>query len=131
MRVTIHEREPSLTVDGLANLDEIIADATKQAKSRGLISVILLNDENDNQLGLAVGGDETVLSFTYGHGNPPYYASKGNLNVEEPIFTCFLLYEHHTEFLRKYVIPFQIGINACHEFYETGKLPSCVAWVEV
>jgi hypothetical protein len=131
MRVTIHEKEPTLTADGLDNLDEIISAATEQAKSRGLISVILLNDENDNQLGLAVGGEETVLSFTYGHGNPPYYASKGNLDVEGPVFTCFLLYEHHTEFLRKYVIPLQLGIRACHEFYRTRKLPSCVAWVEV
>jgi hypothetical protein len=90
-----------------------------------------LNDDDNNQLGLAVGGNETVLSFTYGHGDPPYYASKGKLDTDEPIFTCFLLFEHHTEFPRRQVIPFNDGVLACHEFYNLGNLPSRIEWIEV
>jgi hypothetical protein len=131
MKVTIHEKEPSIIIVGLDQLDEIIAKAGERAKSKNFSSVILLNDDNDNQLGLAVGGNETVLTFTYSHGDPPYYVSKGKLDVEEPVFTCFLLFEHHTEFLRKWVIPVESGIAACHQFYNTGGLPSCIEWVEV
>ncbi len=131
MKVIAHEKEPVIIVNGLVHLDEIISNAIERAKGKGLLSVILLNDDDDNQLGLVVGGDETVLSFTYSHSNPPYYASKGKLDIDEPVLTCFLLFEHHTEFSRKQVIPFNDGISACHEFFKFGNLPSCIEWIEV
>ena len=131
MKVTIHEKEPVIIVDGLEHLNKIISNTIERAKGKGFFSVILLSDDDENELGLAVGGDETVLSFTYGRDNMPYYASKGKLDTEEPVFTCFLLFEHHTEFLRKWVIPFEIGIKACHEFFNSGDLPTCIEWVEV
>jgi len=130
MKVTVIDREPAIVVDGLEHLDKIIFGATERAKSQGLIGVVLLHSDNENELGLAVGGDETVLFFKYSHGNIPYYASKGKLNKEEPVFTCFLFFEHHTEFLRKWVIPFEFGILACHEFFSSGDLPKCIEWVE-
>jgi hypothetical protein len=54
---------------------------------------------------MVVGGDETVLGFDYRHRNPPYYSSRGPSNGEEPILSCQLTFQHHTEFPRKYVIP--------------------------
>jgi hypothetical protein len=130
MKVTVHDKETPIVVDGLDHLDKIIAEAVEQAKSDELIGVILLQSDTGNELGLAVGSEETVLFFNYGHGNIPYYASKGELNKEEPAFTCFLFFEHHTEFLRKWVIPFELGLLACHEFYNSGDLPKCIEWVE-
>jgi hypothetical protein len=131
MKITVHEKEPVIIVSELAHLDEIISNSVERAKGEGFLSLILLNDDGDNQLGLVVGGDETVLSFTYSHSNPPYYASKGKLNTDEPVLTCFLLFEHHTEFSRKQVIPFNYGVSACHEFFKSGNLPSCIEWIEV
>ena len=60
---------------------------------------------NGNVITMVVGGDETVLGFDYGHRNPPYYSSRGPSNGEEPILSCQLTFQHHTEFPRKYVIP--------------------------
>ncbi len=131
MNVAVQKEEPPITVLGLDHLDEIIANATQQAKSSGLISVILLDNDAGDLLGLAVGGDETVVTFIYGHSSPPHYVSKGTLDVEEPVFTCFALFSYPTKFSRKCVIPIELGITACHEFYNTGSLPKCIEWVEV
>jgi hypothetical protein len=131
MKVVVDERESAIAVEGLKHLDEIIADAVERAKREGVLGTILLKNDYDDELGLAVGSNETVLSFNYGHGDPPYYVSKGKLDTEEPILTCYFLFQHHTEFLRKWIIPFNAGVLACHEFYNSGNLPSCIEWVEV
>ena len=131
MKVVVDENQPVLDVTGIKHLEEIIISAVERAKSEGILSIIQLKNGNDDELQFVVGGSETVLSFHYSHGDPPYYASKGNLDAEEPVLTCYLLFRHHTEFLRKWVIPFSTGMSACHEFHETGNLPGCIVWIEV
>ena len=79
---------------------------------------------------MVVGGDETVLSYTHGHRNPPYYASRGADARSKPVMTCYVGLVHHTEFPRKYVIPFEKGLIAAHEFAESGLLPQSIEWVE-
>src|SRR5262249_7613407 len=131
MRAVVDENQKALEVNGSKHLDVIIISAIERAKDEGILGIIQLINDNNDELQLVVGSHETVLSFSYGHGNPPYYASKGNLAVEEPVLTCYLLFQHHTEFLRKWVIPFEAGVLACHQFYESGNLPSCIEWIEV
>ena len=131
MKVIVDEKEPAIVVEGLKHLDEIIANAIERAKSEEILGIVLLKNSNDDELGLVVGSDKTVLSFNYGHGNSPYYVSKGTLDTKAPVLTCYFLFQHHTEFLRKWVIPFNIGILACHEFYNSENLPSCIEWAEV
>jgi hypothetical protein len=80
---------------------------------------------------MVVGGCETVLSFEYGHLDPPYYASKGESDDDEPILTCFLTFQHHTEIPRRSVIPYANGMNAVAEFFDSGNLPTCISWEEV
>jgi len=107
MKLTVSENEHPLAIHELDHLIQSINIVIKQAKDQNLLSIIFLDADNGNSLSVVVGGEETVLGFTYGHKDPPYYASKGKQNIDEPIMTCFLLFQHHTEFSRKHVIPFK------------------------
>lgn len=80
---------------------------------------------------MVLGGEETVLGFDYGHLDPPYYASKSESDKDEPLLTCFLTFAHHTEFPRRYVIPYADGVKAVAEFLDSGGLPTCIVWEEV
>ena len=95
-----------------------------------MLSMVFLKADNGNSLGMVVGGDETMLHFSYGHENPSYFVSKGELNIDEPIMPCFLLFQQHTEFQRKHVIPLAKGLLAVHEFYASNTLPTSIEWVE-
>lgn len=80
---------------------------------------------------LVVGGEETVIGFNYGHGDPPYYASLGAAEADSPILTAYVGLEHHTEFPRRWVVPFDVGKQAASEFLATGKRPRALNWVEL
>jgi len=131
MEIIFREKEPAIELHGLTHLDQLIDAAAKQAKDQGILSIICLNADNGNSLSIVVGSDETVLSFTYGHQDPPYYASKGESDIDEPIMTCYFLFEHYTEFSRKQVIHITIGLMAVHEFYQSITLPTSIEWIEV
>jgi immunity protein Imm1 of predicted polymorphic toxin system len=131
MKIFFHEKETGTEIKRMSHLDKLLAKASKQAKHKNILSIIFLMADNRNKLGVVVGGDETVLHFSYDHENPPYYVSKGEQDIDEPSMTCFLLFDHHTEFPRKYVIPFDKGLLAIHEFYESVTLPTFIEWVEV
>ena len=131
LRVTVHENEPPIVVASDAHLDEVIQLAAEEARAKGILTILLVEAANDNSIGLVVGGKETVLGFTYGHRQPPYYASRGDATTDEPVLTCFGCFEHHTEFPRSSVIPLERGMQALHEFALSAELPRCVEWVEV
>jgi hypothetical protein len=131
MKVHIHEESPLVEVHDLDHLKRIILDAGKWAKERDLLSLISLVAPNDNTLDLVIGGYETVLRFNYGHQSPPYYASLGKFNSDEPVMTCYFLFKHHTEFRRKHIMELTDGLNAVYEFYDTNDLPKCIVWMEV
>jgi|RhiMethySRZTD1v2_1073278.scaffolds.fasta_scaffold424344_2 hypothetical protein len=76
------------------------------------LNIVSIEAENGNTLGVVVGDEESSLSFTYAHLNPPYYASRGNSSGHQPVLTCFLALEHHTEFSREWVIPTQEAFSA-------------------
>lgn len=98
------------------------------------LGVIVIEAANKNSITMVVrSSTETVFGFDYGHGNPPYYVSKGISNEVEPVMmTCYLAFAHHTEFPRKFVIiPVADGVEAVKEFIGSGELPTCNTWEEV
>ena len=131
MKIILYENQTPVIVQGLEHLDKVISDATEEARHEKSLSFIYLVSDNENEMGFVVGSDETVLGFDSGSKDPPYFASKGENESEEPVMTCYLYFEHHTEFPRKYVIPFIDGLKAVHEFYLTGNLPKCVDWIKL
>jgi len=75
--------------------------------------------------------EETVQVFNFSGEDPPYYASKGMSNDDEPLMTCYITFQHHTDFPRRHVIPFADGVKAVHQFLDTNDLPTCVEWGRV
>lgn len=110
---------------------DAVAVGVEESNRRGHLGLINLEVPGGNVSSIVVGSEETVLSFVYGHGNPPYYVSRGKAESIDPVFTCFLLFEHHTEFARRNVIPMPDGIKAAREFFAVNDLPKSVAWEEV
>ena len=130
LSIAIVERSSPTDVQDEAALHAVLRFATDAAVAAGRLNVLLLTAPNGNELTLVVGGTETVLGFTYGHGDPPYFASQGTDSAVEPVLTGYYLLGHHTEFPRYTVVPMALGTLAAGEFLTTAALPSCVQWVE-
>ena len=131
LQVRIREDAGPLKVEDDNQLDEVLRTATEEARKSGTVGAILIEAANGNVITMVVGGDETVLGFDYGHHDPPYYSSRGPSNEDEPILTCRLTLQHHTEFPRKCVIPIADGVKAIRQFLHSGDLPACINWEEV
>lgn len=128
LQLTIHENEPRQQDTSLVELDGAINEAAKEARRLETLNIIFIRVPNGNEVSLVVGGEQTAVGFTYGNQDPPYYVSKGPEETEEPVFTAFVSLSHHTEFPRKWVIPWTQGIQAVHEFVESGDLPAGIEW---
>ena len=129
--IRVRDRDEAVHISTSAALDRVIQSAGEEARACDMLNIIFLDAPNGNELGMVVGGAETVLSFVYGHRDPPYYASRGAANNPHPVMTCFVGLAHHTEFPRTYVVPYARGLIAAHEFAETGSLPSSMEWSTV
>ena len=128
LRITTHEEQPRETVSGMSSLDDILYTASEESRIRKMLNGIILEAENGNTLLLVVGSEETVLIFNYGGPDPPYYASKGNSDDDDPMLTCYITFQHHTEFPRRYVIPFVEGLKAARQFLGSDDPPACITW---
>lgn len=129
--VTIHERQPAVRVQSAQQLDTVLSQADDEARARGMLNLVFIEAENGNNLSLVVGGRQSTAAFNYAHGDPPYLASKGLSDDDDPVLTCYGSLHHHTEFPRKWVIPIAAARLAAREFFELGALPTCIEWVEV
>ena len=112
------------------HLDEVLRTASEEARVTKKLNGVTIESDNGNRLLVVVGSNESVLVFNYGGEDPPYYASKGASDNHEPLMTCYIAFQHHTEFSRKHVIPFVDGVRAVHEFLATDDLPRCINWEE-
>lgn len=131
IRASIYDRAPELILSDISALDAALDKASLEARAKGKLNIIVLGAPNRDWLSLVVGGDETVVGFNYGDGNPPYYASLGAEQTDVPVLTAFMGLEHHTEFPRRWVIPDSDGRQAAREFLLTGERPCSLRWVEV
>jgi hypothetical protein len=131
LRIITHDGKEPITVQDRKTLTAVLEATSDEARSKNLLSAVVLYAENRNSITMVVGGSETVLGFDYGHRDPPYYSSKGESDDDEPILTCFLTFQHHTEFPRRSVIPYTNGMNAVTDFLDSGNLPTCISWEEV
>jgi len=109
----------------------VLDEASAEARAIGRLNIVLLSAPNRDWLGIVVGGEDTVVSFNYGHGDPPYYASVGAATTDEPVLTAYVGLEHHTEFPRRWVVPSLVGRQAAREFLDTGKRPTLLGWEEL
>lgn len=130
-RITIYEDRDPIEVHSIRDLESTIREAAAHARSEDCPNIIFVEAPNGNNLSIVVGADETVLGFTYGHNDPPYYLSRGVADTDDPVFTAYVSMNHHTEFCRRNVIPIAEGLAAVREFAESAELPNCATWDEV
>ena len=130
VRATVEDSTPELVIGSVAELDRLLDVTTTQAQDVHLLNIVFLRAANGDQLSLVVGGDETVLVFTHGHGNPPYFASDGASPSDEPFLTAYAGLVHHTEYPRRWVVPMSLGRKAAVEFLISSNRPAAVHWVE-
>lgn len=128
---SIYDRAPEPILSDVSSLDAALDNASIEARAKRRLNIIVLGAPNGDWLSLVVGGEETVVGFSYGHGNPPYYASEGTEQKDEPVFTAFMGLEHHTEFPRRWVVPDAVGREAARNFLLTGEQPSLLRWIDV
>jgi hypothetical protein len=131
IHASIHDRAPERVLSDVKALDAVLDEASAEARTVGKLNVVVLSAPNRDWLSLVLGGEETVVSFNYGHGDPPYFASVGAAETDEPVLTAFVGLQHHTEFPRRWVVPVAAGRQAAREFFSTGQRPSSLAWEEV
>jgi Immunity protein Imm1 len=131
IRASIKDQAPEVVLKTAEALDAVLDEASAEAQAKGRLNIVLLSAPNRDWLSLVVGGDETVVSFNFGHGDPPYYASVGDAQTNELVLTAFVGLEHHTEFPRRWVIPTVAGRQAAREFLATGERPNSLRWEEL
>lgn len=131
LRAAIKDQAPEPIVSSEAALDATLDEASAEARAAGKLNIVLLTAPNRDWLTIVVGGEETVVGYNYGHGDPPYYVSAGQAQADDPVLTAYLGLEHHTEFPRRWVIPIAAGRQAAREFLTTGKRPESIEWTEV
>jgi hypothetical protein len=131
LRASIRDQAPDRIVNSEEALDAAFEEASAEARARGMLNIVLLTAPNRDWLSIVVGDEETVLGYNYGHGDPPYYASAGEAEADDPVLTAYSGLEHHTEFPRRWVVSFAVGKLAAREFLATGKRPASIRWTEV
>ena len=130
LRITSREDEPAIVVEDATHLDQALDAASQEARTANKLNGLVIEADNGNRLLFVVGGEETALLFNYGGEDPPYYASKGAREDEHAWMTFYTNFQHHTEFPRRFVIPFADGVKAVHQFFDTDELPTCINWEE-
>jgi hypothetical protein len=130
-RLLVYVTEGSaLRVQSNDELADVLAEAKARAEKAERLAAITLEADGGAVLSLVVGGAESVLAFQASF-DPPYFASKGPSDEDQPYLECYLHFEHHTEFPRASVISIGNAELAAYEFLETGVRPECVKWQEV
>ena len=131
VKLIVRENEAPVEVNSIEELDAAISKAAQESSEAGCPNIIFIEAPNGNELSLVVrANQDTVLGFTYGQRAPPYYVSKGDADSDHPVLTAFVALEHHTEFPRRWVVPFGDGMLAVRQFVETGDQPTAISWEE-
>jgi hypothetical protein len=117
-------------VNSMSELDALLDRIHNATAQDRLNDIVIVSPTGDN-IAIVMGASETVLSWISADGDPPYFASRGESEKIEPVFTCFLYGSEHTEYARRNVIPTERGREALRNFFATGKRPSNIEWEEV
>ncbi len=128
--VTVDEKREPVRVSGASQLRSTLDEAANDARAHGLLNVAYVTVPAGHVMGIVLGGDDSALTFTYDHRNPPYLASRGTATVVDPVLTCYVSYTHHTELPRYSVIPLSLAMETVQDFAASGTLPGTVQWAE-
>jgi hypothetical protein len=85
--------------------------------------------EGAGTLGIVLGGERSFLHHVPVHVQPPYFASAGEQERDEP-FVFFVGGPHPTEAPWRATIAVDDARDALRHFVVTGELSADVSWVE-
>jgi hypothetical protein len=131
LSVAVDETGPEQIVRSGPELNAVLESASASAKAAGRLNIIFLYAPNRDHLTLVVGGEETVVGFNHGHGDPPYFVSRGAVEEDSPLLTAYVGLVHQTEFPRRWVVPFRAGEQAAMQFLATNKRPFALEWEQL
>jgi hypothetical protein len=117
-----------VVVNSVEEMDKLLDDLTGQAKET-LPFTVTLAYKDGSLLSIGVGRDETSLSYMDATFDPPYFASLGDKNRQEPIE--FIFGGEMTELEPTSAIPVKDAREAMRDFYKTGELSPKIKWQEV
>ena len=115
------------TVSTIQELDALLDQLHSQSVEEHPIWVSIKGPLGD--LLIVLGYNESVLSFIYPDGNPPYLVSTNSSNELGEI-DCFFT-GHHSPILSKNLIPMNLARQAIRTFVEHHALTVGIRWNEV
>jgi len=126
--VAVHDKQPLVVAEDEDALRQLLQSAQAEAAKKYKLNVVILESSIGNKLGIVLGGTDSVLTFTRADNMPPYLISRGTTEDVEPVLTCYVGLEHHTEFPRWSVVPLRHAMQGAMEFLSTGLPPRCIEW---
>ena len=128
VNVAVHSMQPSVVAEDQGALRQLLQSAQSEAAKLHKLNVVILESPDGNSLSIVLGGTDSVLTFTRADNMPPYLISRGSTEDVEPLLTCYVGLEHHTEFPRWSVVPLRNAMQGAMEFLSTGQPPRCIEW---
>ena len=113
-------------------LDQLLDRIHRDSEGNTPRFIELCNADGDT-LQLGLGRPYSLLSFTPGDGEPPYYASKGDPSLagNPPHILFYYLGGHYSEFPASTAIDTTAAREAARIFLQTEARPTNVEWQEV
>ena len=128
VNVAVHAMQPLVVAEDQEALRQLLQSAQSEAAKLHKLNVVILESPDGNSLSIVLGGTDSVLTFTRADNMPPYLISRGSTEDVEPLLTCYVGLEHHTEFPRWSVVPLRNAMQGAMEFLSTGLPPRCIEW---
>ena len=128
VRILTKENEPAVSVLDWTTAERVLQNAYVDATKADIYAFVTLNSDDGYELGIAVGGDRSVLSYQSANGEPPYMASLGTVMRHSEVLTAYAWFAHHTEFPGDYAIPWSQALAATQQFFEGMRPPEAVTW---
>lgn len=123
-RLMWSEQESVADVATVAELDAQL-DALDQVARRGRPTIVSLS-AHGRELTFGLGARRCVVQWEEEPGGP-YMVTRGDDDTPG-VMEFFLHGEHHTEILRRNLIPAEQVRQVVREFFETGRRSDTVAW---
>ncbi|XXY53589.1 Imm1 family immunity protein [Sorangium sp. So ce269] len=82
--------------------------------------------ESGDSLAIGLGRERSVLNFVSGNKNPPYFTSKGEIDIDEGV--AFRFAEDWSEFPMRNSVPTPVAREAIRHFCDRGGLAESIEW---
>jgi hypothetical protein len=115
-----------IEVRSLEELDQAVAEVLTQANHEGLPIAVQVAVNEETELLVTIGGEESHMEFYSAMGTPIAVGCRGPWESDEMIkFTHSGI---PSEMKRRYFVPKLEALQALHEYFLYGTRPSNVQW---